>query len=208
MIGQSGGTRFHKRLNDEFDFGILDPEQLKSDPSYYDNQRYWTNPLTMQLPHAPDMKIYCIYGTGKDTERAYYYTGSDEASTSTSSSIQTPVHPNDGMPNDDDDEHEPWPPAPPKLAFQIDTDYNRASAKVENGVQDTDGDGTVPLLSLGYMCVEGWKKKEFNPANIKIITREILHQPVSLVSDVRGGPNTVREVIKDRFRSLTNAILV
>lgn len=33
----------------------------------------WMNPLETRLPLAPDMKIYCFYGVGKPTERAYYY---------------------------------------------------------------------------------------------------------------------------------------
>jgi phospholipid:diacylglycerol acyltransferase len=37
------------------------------------NPNKWINPLETRLPYAPDMKIYCFYGVGKDTERAYYY---------------------------------------------------------------------------------------------------------------------------------------
>lgn len=33
----------------------------------------WMNPLEIRLPIAPDMKIFCFYGIGKPTERAYYY---------------------------------------------------------------------------------------------------------------------------------------
>ena len=33
----------------------------------------WINPLETRLPKAPNMKIYCFYGIGKPTERAYYY---------------------------------------------------------------------------------------------------------------------------------------
>eukprot|EP00467_Chlorarachnion_reptans_P019151 CAMPEP_0114524524 /NCGR_PEP_ID=MMETSP0109-20121206/21905_1 /TAXON_ID=29199 /ORGANISM="Chlorarachnion reptans, Strain CCCM449" /LENGTH=654 /DNA_ID=CAMNT_0001705981 /DNA_START=200 /DNA_END=2168 /DNA_ORIENTATION=- len=33
----------------------------------------WTNPLQAPLPTSK-MKIYCLYGYGKDTERAYHYT--------------------------------------------------------------------------------------------------------------------------------------
>lgn len=33
----------------------------------------WVNPLETRLPNAPNMKIYCFYGVGKPTERAYYY---------------------------------------------------------------------------------------------------------------------------------------
>lgn len=35
--------------------------------------RKWMNPLETRLPLAPDMKIYCFYGIGKPTERAYFY---------------------------------------------------------------------------------------------------------------------------------------
>ncbi len=28
----------------------------------------WTNPLEVQLPIAPSLKIYCLYGHGKETE--------------------------------------------------------------------------------------------------------------------------------------------
>lgn len=37
------------------------------------NPNKWINPLETRLPHAPDMKIFCFYGVGKPTERAYYY---------------------------------------------------------------------------------------------------------------------------------------
>ncbi len=33
----------------------------------------WINPLEVPLPNAPDMKVYCFYGVGNPTERAYYY---------------------------------------------------------------------------------------------------------------------------------------
>ena len=36
-----------------------------------------------------------------------------------------------------------------------------------------EGDGTVSLLSLGAMCVEGWKRKRWNPGGIKVITVEV-----------------------------------
>jgi phospholipid:diacylglycerol acyltransferase len=42
------------------------------------------------------------------------------------------------------------------------------------------------------MCVEGWKRKEWNPSGIKVITREQAHQPEAL--DLRGGPATGEHV--------------
>jgi phospholipid:diacylglycerol acyltransferase len=37
----------------------------------------WMNPLETRLPLAPDMKIFCFYGVGKPTERAYFYREDD-----------------------------------------------------------------------------------------------------------------------------------
>jgi hypothetical protein len=45
--------------------------------------------------------------------------------------------------------------------------------QVVNGVRIGEGDGTVSLISLGGMCVEGWKRPRWNPARIKVITHEV-----------------------------------
>lgn len=45
--------------------------------------------------------------------------------------------------------------------------------KVVNGVKMGEGDGTVTLLSLGAMCVDGWQRKKWNPAGIKVVTVEV-----------------------------------
>lgn len=45
--------------------------------------------------------------------------------------------------------------------------------QIRNGVKMGEGDGTVSLLSLGAMCVEGWKRPKWNPAGIKIKTIEV-----------------------------------
>lgn len=42
----------------------------------------WSNPLEVQLPNAPDMKIYCFYGVGNPTERAYFYREEQDKATS------------------------------------------------------------------------------------------------------------------------------
>ena len=31
------------------------------------DHRKWSNPLEVQLPRAPSMKIYCVYGHGKES---------------------------------------------------------------------------------------------------------------------------------------------
>jgi phospholipid:diacylglycerol acyltransferase len=45
--------------------------------------------------------------------------------------------------------------------------------KITNGVKMGEGDGTVSLLSLGAMCVEGWKRQRWNPAGMKVVTVEV-----------------------------------
>lgn len=48
----------------------VDPVKLKEN-----NQDHtkWTNPLEIELPRAPNMRIFCLYGHGKETERSYWY---------------------------------------------------------------------------------------------------------------------------------------
>jgi len=72
---------------------------------------------------------------------------------------------------------------------------NGVDGKYTYGVAKTDGDSTVPIVSLGYMCTNGWRDfKEFNPAGIKVYTKEFRHQPSRMVSDTRGLPATAKHV--------------
>lgn len=48
-----------------------------------------------------------------------------------------------------------------------------------------DGDGTVPLVSLGLMCRKGWKTKKLNPGGIQIVTHELKHDAVPMYLDPR-----------------------
>jgi len=114
----------------------------------------WINPLETRLPLAPHLKIYCFYGVGKPTERAYYYR----------------------------DDHDPLS----KLNVTIDTAFTNGN--VDRGVVMGEGDGTVNLLSTGYMCTKGWKMKRYNPAGVQIKTYEMPHEPDRF--SPRGGPNT------------------
>ncbi|KAF2108669.1 phospholipid:diacylglycerol acyltransferas-like protein [Lophiotrema nucula] len=115
----------------------------------------WVNPLETRLPLAPNLKIYCFYGVGKPTERAYYYREDNDPLTHTN--------------------------------VTIDTAYTSNSA-TDHGVVMGEGDGTVNLLSSGYMCAKGWKLKRYNPAGVKITTYEMPHEPDRF--SPRGGPNT------------------
>jgi len=117
-------------------------------PSASQNEsKYWSNPLESPLPKAPNLKIYCLYGVGRETERGYFYrhqvTGTEPE--------------NSLVPH-----------------WSINTTHSNDSIGVRSGVKFSDGDGTVPLISLGYMCVQGWKHPHLNPGNVTVITREYL----------------------------------
>ncbi|KAF2688031.1 LACT-domain-containing protein [Lentithecium fluviatile CBS 122367] len=114
----------------------------------------WINPLESRLPLAPHLKIYCFYGIGKPTERAYYY-------------------------KEDND---------PLSSLNVTIDTGFTNGKVDHGVILGEGDGTVNLLSTGYMCSRGWKIKRYNPAGVRVTTYEMPHEPDRF--SPRGGPNT------------------
>lgn len=118
--------------------------------------RKWINPLETRLPNAPSMKIFCFYGIGKPTERAYYYRP-------------------DSSPGS-------------RVNVTIDTETTVPAENIDHGVVMGEGDGTVNLLSSGYMCAKGWKMKRYNPAGIKVVTYEMPHEPDRF--SPRGGPKT------------------
>jgi phospholipid:diacylglycerol acyltransferase len=64
------------------------------------------------------------------------------------------------------------------------------SENIMYGVKMVDGDGSVPLLSMGYPCVELWKEgSSMNPGKARIITREYKHEGTFQVDDpMRQGP--------------------
>ena len=104
------------------------------------------DPLTAPLPRAPNLKIYCLYGVGKPTERAYHY-----------------VH----------------RPGQPERPFALDVSVHGRG--VERGVTSVDGDGSIPLVSLGYMCASGWRDGSgLNPAGAEVKIVEYNHRAMSL----------------------------
>ncbi|KAH9895210.1 phospholipid:diacylglycerol acyltransferase [Cubamyces lactineus] len=180
---------FQKMLASNYSFGIeRDEEKLKANNLDFTK---WTNPLEIQLPNAPSMKIYCVYGHGKETERSYWYTQReyeyDEIQPDSPQAVCT------------DDAHDASvnctshrQPLDLPLArtTHIDAEYTDEAARprILNGVKMGEGDGTVSLLSLGAMCVEGWKRPRWNPAGIKVVTVELPHNPVATIP--RGGGTT------------------
>jgi phospholipid:diacylglycerol acyltransferase len=61
---------------------------------------------------------------------------------------------------------------------------------IQIGIKMAIGDGSVPLLSLGYACAELWKEgSHLNPGNARVVTREYEHQGSFQVDDpLRQGP--------------------
>ena len=137
----------------------------------------WTNPLEVALPNAPSMKIYCLYGAGKTTERSYWYERGPyekdemeiEGQDATCADCPTPEERLDGgnaSVIDTGVTKVPQLDFPTGRKSWIDSNVadEKANPKVRSGCKMGEGDGTVSLLSLGAMCAEGWKRKRYNPA--------------------------------------------
>ena len=124
--------------------------------------RKWVNPLETRLPLAPSLRIYCFYGVGKPTERAYWYRSPE------------------------------FPSLTPHLNVTMDTGATGEGTGADRGVVMGEGDGTVSLLSSGYMCQRGWRLRRFNPAGARVTVVEMPHEPDRF--NPRGGPNTADHV--------------
>lgn len=69
---------FSNRVKEQYSFGIAKTkEELAANENDHSK---WSNPLEIALPNAPDMKIFCFYGVGNPTERAYTYKEDDSNS--------------------------------------------------------------------------------------------------------------------------------
>jgi len=150
-------------------------------------REHWHDVTVTPLPDAPSSKIYCLYGVGAETEVGYYYKtswGDGEGDTERCS-------------NDRCD--------PP---FLLNATVNDAERQTLYGVRFGDGDGTVPLVSLGQPCVGGWATKELNPSGTKVITREYQDKSVFQVDDpLRGGPEAAIHVDILGNRQMTEDIM-
>ncbi|CAG8725284.1 3101_t:CDS:2, partial [Racocetra persica] len=170
FLQQNTDSFYNKMLSNNYSFGMATSEDEISDDMK--DHTKWTNPLESRLPYAPEMKIYCLYGWGKDTERSYYYSH-DFTDSNESSSEDTYKFLN---------------------SLFIDSSFNSDhDPNIKSGVHNGEGDGTVPLLSLGFMCTKGWKNPLYNPAGIKVITREFEHE-VGPGLNIRGGAKTADHV--------------
>ncbi|TDZ28763.1 Phospholipid:diacylglycerol acyltransferase [Colletotrichum trifolii] len=84
----------------------------------------------------------------------------------------------------------PEMPSMTNLNITIDTAYSQGD--VDHGVVMGEGDGTVNLLSTGYMCNRGWQYKRYNPSGVKVTVVEMEHEPERF--NPRGGPKTADHV--------------
>lgn len=69
---------FSNRVREQYSFGVAHTKK-ELEANNQDHLK-WSNPLEVTLPNAPDMKIYCFYGVGNPTERAYTYKEDDTGS--------------------------------------------------------------------------------------------------------------------------------
>ncbi|KAJ7874819.1 phospholipid:diacylglycerol acyltransferase [Mycena olivaceomarginata] len=188
MTVDTAGDWILQHTSSSFQVGVHRGDEAVLKANNADHTK-WSNPLEVQLPHAPSMKLYCVYGHGK---RSYWYAHGNEYDEMADSAAGTEpqcVDPADGAcaartPFDTPLLRKSW----------IDAEYTDETLypRIRNGVKLGEGDGTVSLVSLGAMCVEGWTRKRWNPAGIKITTVELPHRPVPSIP--RGGANTSEHV--------------
>jgi hypothetical protein len=61
--------------------------------------------------------------------------------------------------------------------------YHDSNRSVHHGVRFTDGDVSVPVVSLGYMCLKGWNSTLRNPGRNPITLREYV-KPGFIIANV------------------------
>ncbi|KAJ3167984.1 hypothetical protein HDU88_001931 [Geranomyces variabilis] len=172
----------HPYWADQIDYGIAtskkDLQHSKRNP------KAWTNPLLTPLPRFhKNFKIVCLYGVGLPAERKYFYKLDGDRAASRKSAAAAASQAAAG--------HDGGSATPGPDELFIDSARQDPDNLVRNGVQLTDGDGTVPLLSLGYMCRGGWNAPRYNPGGVKVITRETKERrKKEWKLQVRGGPGS------------------
>ncbi|SPO20898.1 probable LRO1 - a lecithin cholesterol acyltransferase-like gene, mediates diacylglycerol esterification [Ustilago trichophora] len=200
---QHAPSSFQKMLATNYSHGIeRDPQKLAANNA---DHTKWSNPLEAPLPNAPSMKLYCIYGVGKPTERSYWYQqGEFVTEASIGEQLDEPGCFGQECP---DVSRTPALNFPTARMSWIDNAIQKEDAlpKVRSGCKMGEGDGTVSLLSLGAMCAEGWKHSHWNPANISVVTHELKHEPEAM--DLRGGESTGDHVDILGARGVNEAVL-
>ncbi|KAI8377935.1 Lecithin:cholesterol acyltransferase-domain-containing protein [Radiomyces spectabilis] len=185
LLHHSTDEAYQEMLKRNYSFGIT---TSKKQLAINDNDpRTWSNPVESKLPIAPNMKIYCFYGVGLPTERSYFYAATSDQDTAAQQ---------DAMAVNDTDKHVAEAESKP-LELYIDASIHDPMERVETGVRFSEGDGTVPLLSLGYMCAPsgGWTKHAdlYNPGHSPVILKEYQDESEGMLN-VRGGSKASNHV--------------
>jgi len=150
------------------------------------DQRKWINPLETRLPLAPSLKIYCFYGNCTSAAIAF------KANVLGIGKPAERAYYYRGSDN-------------PLSSLNITIDTGLTRGRIDHGVILGEGDGTVSLLSLGYMCNKGWDMHRYNPAGVQVKVYEMPHEPDRF--SPRGGPNTGDHVDILGRQSLNDMIL-
>ncbi|KAF8551971.1 Lecithin:cholesterol acyltransferase [Imleria badia] len=182
-------SSFQKMLSTNYSFGIERDEEVLARNDF--DYRKWTNPLEIRLPNAPSMKFICAYGHGKETELIVLHFGRYAHAQQVLNESVVDTEPSKEQEAELGSSTRPASDYTSRLRSSwIDAEYTNVNLapRVRNGVNMGEGDGTVSLLSMGAMCVEGWKRPRWNPARINVTTVELPHRPVPNIP--RGGANT------------------
>ena len=142
----------------------------------------WMDVSQTPLPYAPNLKIYCQYGVGLDTERAYFYKFNNEEA-------ENAAQENGSTKSTRDINVE--------LPFVLDLDVDDPERNTKHGMKFVDGDGSVSLLSLGYVCADAWTRRSsgLNPSGTKVVTLEYMNKNEFTADDpFRGGPRSAEHV--------------
>jgi phospholipid:diacylglycerol acyltransferase len=86
-------------------------------------------------------------------------------------------------------------------------DVSFSAPGVVRGVCVSNGDGTVPILSSGYMAHSGWNSRLHNPHGVRSVIKEYKHNPSRSVIEIRGGGGSAAHINILGNHELTRDIL-
>lgn len=62
------------------------------------------------------------------------------------------------------------------ILWKINSESNEVNGTLDHGIRLSDGDGTVPLLSLGALCRKHWRHEKLNPSQFRVVSKEYVHE--------------------------------
>ncbi|KAH8067216.1 O-acyltransferase [Aureococcus anophagefferens] len=142
------------------------------------------------LPKAPSLEIYCLYGTGRSTPKTFEFawTRPRAARPSTTQRRRAPRSLLASAPR------ATRSPRQVPERYLVISDAGAPGSGVIAG----DGDGTVPILSLGYLCASGYGTKARNPARVRVRTKEYAHEHTTTYDALRSPLDTISGLANDK----------